>query len=121
MSVIEYEQGEHPAGFVGIRVTRSVNGQTRNRWFSIRSKGVRLPARQIREIRREARELDARWEGEQQKNRDRRRPTATGIRGVTANFVVDHGTYRSTYVPAFRVQVAPEGGRHVSFPECATG
>ena len=90
-----------------LRVARSVDGRLRQRYFSL----IGIPKRQQREVRKQARALDEKWEQDQLRAKNKRiraaptrRNHSTGVRGI--NLI-----YRPS--PAFRVQVQVEGLSHV--------
>lgn len=94
-----------------LRVARSVDGRLRQRYFGLNG----IAKRQRREVWKQARALDDRWEADQLRAKDRRiraaaapRHHSTGVRGI--NLI-----YRPS--PAFRVQVQVDGFSHVrEFP-----
>ena len=90
-----------------LRVARSVDGRLRQRYFSL----IGVPRRGQREVRKQARALDEKWEQDQLRAKQRRiraavtpRRHSTGVRGI--NLI-----YRPS--PAFRVQVQAGGQSYV--------
>ena len=101
MAIYEMNEGRM------LRVARSVDGRLRQSYFSL----IGIPKRQQREVWKQARALDEKWERDQLRARDKRirsaavpRNHSTGVRGI--NLV-----YRPS--PAFRVQVQVDGVSYV--------
>ena len=97
MAVYELNSGQL------LRVARSINGKLEQEYFSL----INLNKTQQRNVRREAKELDAKWAAAQAKARGARTRSAgtnkkhsTGVRGIN---VVRRPS------PAFRVQVQVSG------------
>ena len=90
-----------------LRVARSINGKLEQEYFSL----INLNKTQQRNVRRDAKALDAKWAAEQEKAKGARtrnagthRKHSTGVRGI--NLVRRPS-------PAFRVQVQVKGKSHV--------
>lgn len=90
-----------------LRVARSVDGKLQQQYFSL----IGIPKRQQREVRKEARALDEKWEGAQQRARNRRMRAAATTRGHSTGVRGINLIYRPS--PAFRVQVQTDGRSHV--------
>lgn len=64
MPIYEYEEDEHPAGFIGLRLQLSVGNKLRSRYWRYRNK--KAPSgfyseKQIKEFKKEAKELEEKW------------------------------------------------------------
>lgn len=66
----EYKAGEHPSGFVGLRVAVTVNKKQLQKYFSFYVDGVKIPAVEIEKIREEAKILEATWKEEAKKSKE---------------------------------------------------
>jgi hypothetical protein len=131
MAIRVYGVGEHPSGFIGIRVTRSFAGQYRQAYFSFRQEGGMAPVERQKSLMAEAEALEAQWkkESEEHKYQTRLRVAhpntkpgrSVGVEGITAEFAVDNsGQTRSYYYPGFRVSQPGPGSRaatHVRFSQ----
>lgn len=117
MSLTIYNEGDHPAGFIGIRIVRTVSGKSRQQYFSFRNPENRkiVSKKRQTELLREAQELEASWIAENaeyqyqkrisQSNPKTRKESSTGVEGLTLTFVSDHSRKKNYYYPAFRVKI----------------
>lgn len=101
MAVYELNDGQL------LRVARSIDGKLRQQYFSL----IGLNKTQQRQVRKDAKALDEKWQEEQEKSRAKRvreaatdKKHSTGVRGIN---VVRRPS------PAFRVQVQTGGKSHV--------
>lgn len=75
MSITVYNDGDHPAGFIGIRVSVMVELDHRQKYFSFRNKQSRtgfVTTATENQLMREARELEGKWlieQAEREKSR----------------------------------------------------
>lgn len=119
MSIYEYNEDEHPGGFIGLRVAVMVNKKHKQKYYSFRdTSGKRffLTQKQINQIWREARELEEKWLNMQKVAEKRRlkdaRPTSraqdsTGVRGITFTYLYSpdrHGNKKAYKHLAFVAQ-----------------
>ena len=131
MAIRVYGVGEHPSGFIGIRVTRSFAGQYRQAYFSFRQEGGIATAERQKSLMTEAEALEARWKKESEEHKYQSRLSlahpntkpgrSVGVEGITAEFAVDNsGQTRSYYYPGFRVSQPGPGSRaatHIRFSQ----
>lgn len=131
MAIRVYGVGEHPSGFIGIRVTRSFAGQYRQAYFSFRQEGGMATAERQKSLMAEAEALESRWKKESEEHRYQARLSvahpntkpgrSVGVEGITAEFAVDNsGQTRSYYYPGFRVSQPGPGSRaatHIRFSQ----
>lgn len=118
MSVHIYNEGDHPGQFQGIRVVRKVGGILKQEYFPFKRNGKYITLAEEKRLLTRAEELDRQWEQEQkacrqrldteaQRQRWHESPFNTGVRGISARFLVDKrfraGRYVRYYTPAFRV------------------
>lgn len=129
MAIRVYQEGEHPSGFVGIRVTRSFGGKYRQTYFSFRKSGGFLTAREQKVLLQQAEALEEQWKAESVQAKYLSRLTeahpntkphrSVGVEGITAEFAVDNsGPERVYYYPGFRVSqpgVKSGAARHIRF------
>ena len=129
MAIRVYQEGEHPSGFVGIRVTRSFGGKYRQTYFSFRKSGSVIPAKEQKVLLQQAQALEEQWKAESIQARYESRLTSAhpntkphrsvGVEGITAEFAVDNaGPDRVYYYPGFRVSqpgVKSGAARHIRF------
>lgn len=92
MSIFDYTKKNHPAGFVGYRVSIMVEGDHKQKYFS--TNGMTASERLSKYV--QARELEKTWikdkEKAMQKFRNEAAPTkrstrATGVRGISIGYV----------------------------------
>jgi len=131
MAIRVYGVGEHPSGFIGIRVTRSFAGQYRQAYFSFRQEGGMATAERQKSLMAEAEALETRWKKESEEHKYQARLSvahpntkpgrSVGVEGITAEFAVDNsGQTRSYYYPGFRVSQPGPGSRaatHIRFSQ----
>lgn len=129
MAIRVYQEGEHPSGFIGIRVTRSFAGRYRQTYFSFRKKGGFVSAKEQKALMEQAEALEEQWKAESQQAKYESRLTeahpntkpyrSVGVEGITAEFAVDNsGPGRVYYYPGFRVSqpgVKSGAARHIRF------
>lgn len=129
MAIRVYQEGEHPSGFIGIRVTRSFGGKYRQSYFSFRKNGGFISVKEQKALMQEAESLEEQWKQESQQARYESRLSAphpntkpfrsVGVEGITAEFAVDNsGPDRMYYYPGFRVSqpgVKSGAARHIRF------
>lgn len=129
MAIRVYQEGEHPSGFVGIRVTRSFGGKYRQTYFSFRKSGGFINAKEQKALMQQAEALEEQWKAESLQARYESRLTSAhpntkpyrsvGVEGITAEFAVDNsGPERVYYYPGFRVSqpgVKSGAARHIRF------
>lgn len=126
MTVMIYNEGDHAAGFIGIRVVRSVGGEYRQKYYKLRN-GDKTYVTLTREkqLIREAKALDKVWEKEQIEHTVQYRANnifkdhgATkikiGVYGIRPHINIMSGhtpnQKRFYYTPAFAVKI-PGGGK----------
>jgi len=118
MSVTIYDEtNPHPCdgGYYGIRVTRSVDGQSRQRYFPLRRDGQPLPLTEKRAVIKQAYQLDADWLEQQKLARQRRlleaAPTSRSashatVRGIRYCVLTDRKPGGRVYrTPVFEVSI----------------
>ncbi len=54
MAIRVYQEGEHPSGFIGIRVTRSFGGKYRQNYFSFRKSGGFISVKEQKALMQQA-------------------------------------------------------------------
>lgn len=65
MAIRIYNDGEHPAGFIGIRVARYVGTQYKQKYFNFRNRDKSfVTLEQERQYLKQARELDKTWQAQ---------------------------------------------------------
>lgn len=114
MSIREYLQGEHNAGFIGLRIVVKVGSDYRQKYFSFRNKSEE----EKEKLKKTAQAINSEWNMERTltqsiKEREckeiRRTSSAytTGVSGVKMKFVRYHkfraGEKRAYYTPYFKV------------------
>lgn len=129
MAIRVYQEGEHPSGFIGIRVTRSFAGKYRQTYFSFRKKGGIMTAREQKVLMQQAEALEEQWKADSQLAKYESRLSvahpntkpcrSVGVEGITAEFAVDNsGPERVYYYPGFRVSqpgIKSGAARHIRF------
>ena len=117
MSVIIYDEDDHPGHYQGLRIVRQVGGEYRQAYMPFRQNGQHLRLEDEQRMIAEALEQDRRWADEQEEvfaiRRQQARPTrqrtngATGVAGITLMMRVDRqmrgGEWRTYYHPCFYV------------------
>ena len=101
MAVYELNEGQL------LRVARSIDGKLQQEYFSL----INLTKTKQKEVRKEAKALDAKWADKQEAAKAKRvreagtgKKHSTGVRGINLVFRPS---------PAFRVQVQTDGKSHV--------
>jgi hypothetical protein len=123
MPIYEYNEGEHPGGFIGLRVSVSINGKVKQKYFRFKKNNHEyISLTEENKLRKQAEKLNNLWlkiqKQEQKKNKQnidfyKHKRTSvynTGIQGISARFIIDR-KFRANrwiiyYYPAFRVQGA---------------
>lgn len=114
MAVYVYEPGEHPAGFVGVRVIRRNSLINRQRYLSFKDNGKLLNKRQQKQLIAQGHELDRRWANEYQSLLNTTRIgnkycnvkpcRESGIYGITLQIAMGRKPSGNRYAyPGFRV------------------
>jgi hypothetical protein len=122
MPIYEYAELDHPAGFIGLRVSVSVGGKLKQKYFAFRKRGEYVTVKEERQIRREANALHESWLVEQEDAKHKSNSQAkeirgsvycTGVRGIKLKFAVEkkfrEGTWKKYYSPIFYVSGSVEG------------
>ena len=122
MAIIEYKTGEHPGGFVGFRVVRTLGSQSlyRQKYFSVNQltykEAERLAEQQDKDWSKRAEALKS-----AQVVRHRRKNAGRHIiaQGLRASILIDKrvraGELRTYYSPAFLVKKPGRNQSDVSF------
>ncbi|MEE9355176.1 MAG: hypothetical protein V3U75_06270 [Methylococcaceae bacterium] len=125
MSIIEYLESDHPAGFVGLRVIVVVKGNYRQKYFKYRESGEYLPDQEIQRLKQCAADLEKKWQNEQAANLASvyqeckevkiNSIYTTGVKGVKMKFLIEkkfrEGRMKTYYTPIFDVYGSTQGRR----------
>jgi hypothetical protein len=119
MTVYQYNEGDHPAGFIGLRVAVMVNGNHKQKYFNFAIRGTNYTFHSLEERNEmllKAKALDQTWlyqKEAQATTREgkakERRPTlySTGVSGIKMKFVKTKRQRKSGeriyYTPSFVV------------------
>ncbi|HET8687487.1 MAG TPA: hypothetical protein VFM18_12605 [Methanosarcina sp.] len=129
MAVFIYNEFEHPAGFVGIRVARRVGDKFRQKYFAFskltKGKNGEISAKQLKALENEARALDEAWRLENEKykrqallsrpNANTRKEHALPVTGITANIKIEKKNGKPLFYPCFFVKKPGEGQASIGF------
>lgn len=64
--IYRYDEYDHPAGFIGLRVAVSIDGKVKQKYFSLRERpGVFVSLEKELKLIKEASKLDKKWRNEQ--------------------------------------------------------
>ncbi len=112
MSIREYLEGEHKAGFIGLRVVVNISGTYKQKYYSFK----KLSEEQITKKRAEAESINNEWNMQRKlavfKNnkdsKERRRTSSafkTGVSGIKLKFIVNNkaNNPKKYYTPVFVV------------------
>lgn len=122
MSVRVYKKGDHPSGFIGVRVVRSFDNTYKQRYFNFRKSpaGEFVSRTKQKEIIEEAYALDRKWAEESsaiqyakfvQSSHPSAKYGGIGVTGITVCFIREVTQKGSSFNPAFRVNIpVPNGG-----------
>ena len=116
MPIYKYEEGEHGSGFIGLRVAVMVNNELKQKYFSFLVRGKNISAAQEEHIKKQALELDERWQFSKRAAQEKRLNQAkehkssvyaTGVRGIRMKFIIEKkiraGERRTYFTPKFIV------------------
>lgn len=123
MAIYEYSEGDHAAGYQGLRVAVSVGTKLRQKYFAFRVEGEYVSLAKERGLRREARKLEKAWLIEQEVEKAKRTaeaielrktPYQTGVKGIKLKNLRDdrllvNGEYNTHYYPCFVVHGSTDG------------
>ncbi len=125
MPIYRYEQNEHPAGFIGLRVAVSVSGELKQKYYSFTRNGQRFSQQEIDVLEEDAKALEMEWKQDQNKKNGQlfklckeqgKSPLySTGVRGIKMKFNIKRksakGKTKSYYTPMFIVSGSNNGKR----------
>ncbi len=129
MAVFIYNEFEHPAGFVGIRVARRVGDKFRQKYFAfsklVKGRNGEVSPKQLKTLEAEARALDEEWRLENEKfkrqlllsrpNANTRKEHALPVTGITANIKIEKKNGKPLFYPCFFVKKPGEGQASIGF------
>lgn len=129
MAVFIYNEFEHPAGFVGVRVARRVGDKFRQKYFAFskltKGRNGEISAKQLKALENEARALDEEWRLENEKlkrqvllsrpNANTRKEHALPVTGITANIKIEKKNGKPLFYPCFFVKKPGEGQASIGF------
>ena len=120
MSIYEYNEGDHPGGFLGLRVTVSINGNVKQKYFRFKKNHHEyISLVEEKALRKKAAKLHNEWmklqkqaQAEAKKveyfKHKRQSVYNTGIQGISMRFIIDkkwrQNQWKIYYTPAFRIQ-----------------
>lgn len=123
-----YDEYEHGAGFVGIRVAVSVDGTVKQRYFTFHKRpGVFVSQEEEALLREDAEKLNKKWHNQQAKKQLHRRrqakprinqkfPCTTRVSGISLRIRKDKknrgGIERVYYFPELAIHISHLGERH---------
>lgn len=117
MSIKIYKEFEHPAGFIGIRLSSTVEGKYRQQYYNFKNRetGKLFSKKRQKEMLEEARQLEAEWALENreylyqrkisQPHPKTKKEASTGVEGLTLTFLIDSSGLNTYYYPVFRVEL----------------
>jgi hypothetical protein len=127
MPVYQYNKGDHPAGFIGLRVAVMVNGDHKQKYFNFKvpySSHTYYSLKERDEMRAKAKALEESWQHQRKATATTReakaeevRPSlySTGVRGIKMKFCrikkQRAGEARIYYTPVFVVSGSTDKGR----------
>lgn len=114
VSVTLYNKDQHPAGFIGLRVVRTINKKLFQQYFNFKAgDGLLVSDEKQNELWVQAKALDEKWHQESKAVQYQRRLSKTshktkagrglGFTGITICFDVDVKNDTEHYYPSFRV------------------
>jgi hypothetical protein len=119
MAIFEYNDGDHPGGFIGLRVAVSVDGETKQEYFSFKDVSLEEEAR----LTRLAHKLNSKWLRYQRTAKNKRdreatpgtrdAPHATQVKGISFKNVpckkIRGGKEKTYYYPELILHISHEG------------
>ncbi len=120
--IYRYDEDDHPAGYIGLRVAVSIDGCVKQQYFNFRKRpGVFVSIEEELDLIKQATKLDNKWRNEQAKMQQENRRNAiprknshtTRVRGISMNASFDRkyrcgGMKIYPYI-ALRIHISHEG------------